>query len=151
MRGTQGRRGARLPWLAAGAVALAAGGGAALQVSVPAGAWVWETMDEVPPPLEFPAGSGAHLASGTLEVRPASAEDARSGRFALGFELRGTDGATAPSGIEGWYVSFADSLHFVPDGSSPAEPVRFRYAWLPDGRVALTDSNGHVWVYRRQS
>lgn len=29
-------------------------------------------------------------------------------------------------------------------------PVRFRYTWLADGTLALTDAEGHVWGYVRE-
>lgn len=137
-------------WAGAAALAACAGVGAvvAAQVAVPLGSWVWETVDERRPPAEFPPGSGWQLTEGTLELRPGDdARDPASGRFVLGFTLRGPDGTTTPAGVEGQFVAFTDSLHFLPDGSDPALPVRFRYRRLGDGRLALTDAEGRVWVY----
>jgi hypothetical protein len=139
--------------------ACAAGGGAerpepAVSAASPSleGTFRWTTLDQQPAPVEFPPGSGATLVGGTLELRgvEAAARDG-SGRFGLRFTMRRTPADSArTTGEDGRFRIAADSLLFTPDGREDRPPVRFRYAWLPGGVLALTDAQGHVWGYVRQ-
>jgi hypothetical protein len=128
--------------------AAASGAPAGTQASLP-GSWVWLTVDERPAPAEFPAGSGAMLLAGSLELRSAGA--AAKGRFGLRFTMRPTPPDTARvTGEDGNFRVIADSLHFVPDGREDKPPVGFRYSWGAQGRLLLTDAQGHVWAYARR-
>ena len=113
------------------------------------GSYRWLTMDDRSPPVEFPAGSGATLVDGLLELH---APDAGAGaRFGLRFTMRPTARDSAKSsGEDGNYSVMGDSLLFMPDGREDRPPVRFRYAWGAGGRLLLTDSQGHVWAYTRR-
>jgi hypothetical protein len=121
------------------------------QEGVPRGSFQWVSLNDRPPPAEFPPGSGAQLLDGTLELRPAAdAPDGLNSRFQLVFTLRVPDGTTSPTPVEGRYTASGDSLLFAPDDAEAAPPVRFRYRWLRDRSQALTDTNGQVWAYTRQ-
>jgi len=52
------------------------------------------------------------------------------------------------SGHDGQFVLQGDTLLFTPAGQNA--PVTFRYAWRPNGELALTDAMNHVWVYARR-
>lgn len=140
----------------AACTAKGAAGGPGVQVAAAdralEGAFRWTTLGGQPVPREFPPGSGAMLVAGSLELRDAAAA-ARdgSGRFSLRFTLRPTPADSArTTGEDGRFRIIADSLLFTPDGRENRPPVRFRYAWLPDGILALTDARGNVWGYVRQ-
>ncbi len=94
------------------------------------------------PPVEFPAGSGAFLKSGILEL----GDDLR---FALQFASRRQDVSdreeTGPVGV---FVIHGDSLLFAPDDSIGHPPVRFRYDLAGDD-LRLWDTAGNTWGYRR--
>jgi hypothetical protein len=115
------------------------------------GAFRWTTLNEQPAPVEFPAGSGATLVAGALELRGLSeAIRAGAGRFGLRFTLRPAGDTARVTGQDGRFRVVGDSLLFTPDGLEQRPPVRFRYAWRSGGVLALTDAQGHVWGYVRQ-
>lgn len=113
----------------------------------PEGRFEWRTLNGRPAPAEFPPNSGVQLTRGTLELTaPTPAADAR---FALVFEVRVGGAEPAPNGVEGRYTVEGDALRFVPDGGDANPPVTFRYEWLSDGTLVLTDALRHVWGYTR--
>ena len=115
------------------------------------GSFEWIALDGRAAPAEFPPGSGASLVAGALELRADADPREQPGRFGLRFTLRRTAADSArTSGEDGAFRVVNDSLHFVPDGRESQPPVRFRYAWGSDGTLALTDTRGHVWIYRRR-
>jgi hypothetical protein len=116
------------------------------------GSFGWTTLNDAPAPTEFPAGSGTTLVSGTLQLdSAAAARRDGSGRFGLRFTMRASASDSAQTtGQDGRFRIAADSLLFTPDGQEDRPPVRFRYAWRPDGTLALTDDQGHVWAYERR-
>ena len=128
---------------------------AATRTSAPdttlAGHFRWVTLDGRAAPAEFPAGSGARLEEGSLELHPTPRDSSGFiGRFALRFGMRATPAdSVRSSGPAGRYRLVADSLHFTPDGREGRPPVRFRYAWRADSLV-LTDMQGHAWGYVRR-
>lgn len=140
------------------ALAACAGGstGAARAVLPPAvdtlleGAFRWTTLNDQPVPVEFPAGSGATLVAGTLQLRGLSeAIRAGAGRFGLRFTMRPPGDTARVTGQDGRFRVAGDSLLFTPDGREDRPPVRFRYAWR-GAMLALTDTQGHVWGYVRE-
>jgi hypothetical protein len=52
------------------------------------------------------------------------------------------------TGNDGQFVLRGDTVVFTPAGQSAT--MRFRYAWRPNGDLALTDNSSHVWVYTRR-
>ena len=115
------------------------------------GAFRWTAVDGRPAPADYPSGSGAMLVDGSLELRdvPAARRDG-TGRFDLRFTLRPPADTARPTGEGGRFRIAGDSLLFTPDGRESRPPVRFRYAWRPDGVLALTDAQGHAWTYVRR-
>lgn len=94
-------------------------------------------------PAEFPAGSGARLESGSLDLLA-------NNRFAMQFRARakGADDARN-SGEAGRYRIGGDTLYFHVDGRDAQPPVVFRYARTSDG-LRLIDSKGNTWAYARK-
>jgi hypothetical protein len=116
------------------------------------GRFAWLAVDGRSAPAEFPPGSGVMLTGGSLALRDlAGARAGTGGRFGLRFTVRsGADSVARTSGEDGRFRIAGDSLQFTPDRREDRPPVRFRYAWKPDGTLALTDTQGHVWTYRRE-
>ena len=115
------------------------------------GMFRWIAVDGRAAPADFPAGSGAMLTAGSLELRGAGgARSGPGGRFGLRFTLQPPGDTARSTGERGAFRLVADSLHFTPDGREARPPVRFRYTWRPDGALALTDAQGHVWIYIRR-
>ncbi|HET9513734.1 MAG TPA: hypothetical protein VFO95_07380 [Gemmatimonadales bacterium] len=116
------------------------------------GRFVWLAVDGRSAPAEFPPGSGVMLIGGSLALRDlAGARAGTGGRFGLRFTVRsGADSVARTSGEDGRFQIAGDSLQFTPDGRENRPPVRFRYGWKADGTLALTDTQGHIWTYRRE-
>lgn len=116
------------------------------------GSFRWVELDGRPSPINFPPGSPSTILDGTLELRGAAvARAGPGGRFGLRFTMSPSPSDSARStGEDGGFRIVGDSLYFTPDGREDRPPVRFRYAWRPDGRLALTDTQGHVWLYVRR-
>jgi hypothetical protein len=94
-------------------------------------------------PAEFPAGSGARLESGSLELQP-------DNRFAMRFVARASGAAdTKSSGESGRYRIGRDTLYFYVDGRDTQPPVTFRFVRTSEG-LRLIDSRGNTWAYARQ-
>ena len=93
-------------------------------------------------PAEFPAGSGARLESGTLELRS-------NKRFAMRFLSRVPGGTAARvAGDDGKYRIGRDTLYFYVDNRA-TRPVTFRFLRTSDG-LRLIDKNGNTWAYVRR-
>lgn len=94
-------------------------------------------------PAEFPAGSGARLESGTLDLQS-------NNRFAMRFGARaaGND-EVKTSGEDGRYRIARDTLYFTVDGRESQPPVTFRFVRTSAG-LNLIDSKGNTWSYARK-
>lgn len=115
------------------------------------GSFRWVAVNEQPAPAEFPAGSGAMLTAGSLDLRDlAAARASHGGRFTLAFTLRPASDTARATGESGRFRVVADSLHFTPAGREGQPPVRFRYLWRPNAELVLVDSRGHAWTYIRK-
>lgn len=94
-------------------------------------------------PAEFPAGSGARLESGTLELQS-------NNRFAMRFGARPSGASEVKtSGEDGRYRIARDTLYFTVDGREAQPPVTFRFVRTSAG-LNLIDSKGNTWSYARQ-
>jgi hypothetical protein len=98
-------------------------------------------------PGEFPPGSGTMIWNGFLQL-----DDSTSAgrRFRIGFTFVPKADSARSQSHGGTFRVVSDSLLFTNDGQETRPPVRFRYAWRPDGVLALTDAQGNVWGYRRR-
>jgi hypothetical protein len=107
------------------------------------GAYRFTAVNKAKVPAEFPAGSGARLESGSLELLS-------SNRFAMRFaaRARGADEVTT-SGEDGRYRIGRDTLYFVVDGRESQPPVTFRFVRTSSG-LNLIDSKGNTWSYVRK-
>jgi hypothetical protein len=108
-----------------------------------AGSYRFSAVNKTRVPAEFPAGSGARLESGTLELQA-------NNRFAMRFQSRAS-GATdvKNSGEDGTYRIGGDTLYFHVDGRESQPPVIFRFVRTSDG-LRLIDSKGNNWAYVRR-
>ncbi|HEU0015439.1 MAG TPA: energy transducer TonB [Longimicrobium sp.] len=108
--------------------------------AAPTGHYRWTHLNGQARPAEFPAGSGARLEDGSIELQPGA-------RFSLRFTTRPPGGAAArESGEDGDFCIGGDTLYFTPDGRDSRPPVVFRFA--REGRVLrLWDSQGNEWRY----
>ncbi len=117
--------------------------GARVQPAPDPGLYEFVAPNGRPAPVEFPAGSGAMIERGTLELQT-------SGRFALRFVGKGSGGGPSePSGEAGHYRASGDTLYFVVDGREAWPPVWFRFA-REDRGLRLTDRAGNQWWYTRR-
>jgi hypothetical protein len=114
---------------------------------VPLGVFEWRTLNGRPAPAEFPPRSGMQLIRGSLELTPATSDT--EARFELVLDVSVAGAAATPNSVAGSFTSEGDMLRFLPDQGDASAPVTFRYAWLPDGTLALTDAIRHVWGYER--
>jgi hypothetical protein len=107
------------------------------------GSYRFTAVNKAKVPAEFPAGSGARLESGSLELLSGN-------RFVMRFASRGR-GATEPktSGESGRYRIGRDTLYFIVDGQDTRPPVTFRFTRTSAG-LNLIDSKGNTWAYARQ-
>jgi hypothetical protein len=113
------------------------------------GGYRWTTLDGNAAPVEFPANSGRRLVYGTLDLHNAmSARSGSGGTYSIRFTEQPMNDTVRTSGNDGQFVLRGDTLLFRPDGQNA--PVVFRYAWRPNGELALTDGARHVWVYVRR-
>jgi hypothetical protein len=87
------------------------------------------------------------LIRGSLELTPATSDT--EARFELVLDVSVAGAAATPNSVAGSFTSEGDMLRFLPDQGDASAPVTFRYAWLPDGTLALTDAIRHVWGYER--
>jgi hypothetical protein len=113
----------------------------------PQGLFEWRTLNGRTAPTEFPRNSGVQLIRGSLELSPPT--PATDARFELAFDVTIGSGAPTPNSVEGRYMVDGDALRFVPAGGEAGPPVTFRYKWLADGTLTLTDALRHVWGYTR--
>jgi hypothetical protein len=113
------------------------------------GNYRWATLDGRPAPLEFPVNTGRRLVYGTLDLRnPIAARSGSAGTYAMRFTEQPMNDTVRTTGNDGRFTLRGDTLFFMPTGQ--ASPVTFRYAWRPNGDLALTDAANHVWVYARR-
>ena len=113
------------------------------------GGYRWTSLDGKAVPVEFPANSGTRLVYGTLDLRNAmSARSGGAGTYSMRFTVQPGADTARTTGNDGQFVLRGDTVLFTPAGES--SPVVFRYAWRPNGELALTDASSHVWVYRRR-
>jgi hypothetical protein len=113
------------------------------------GSYRWTSLDGKVAPVEFPANSGRRLVYGTLDFRNASAaRTASGGSYAMRFTEQPVNDTVRTTGNDGQFVLRGDTVVFTPAGQSAT--MRFRYAWRPNGDLALTDNSSHVWVYTRR-
>jgi hypothetical protein len=107
------------------------------------GAYQFTAVNKARVPAEFPAGSGARLESGTLELQS-------NNRFAMRFQSRAPGAADVrSSGEDGRYRIGRDTLYFYVDGRETQPPVTFRFVRTSDG-LRLIDSKGNNWIYVRR-
>jgi hypothetical protein len=112
------------------------------------GGYRWLTLDGKSAPVEFPANSGRRLVYGTLDLREAANARAASGTYSMRFTEQPVNDTVRTTGADGRFTLRGDSILFTPAGQSAA--VIFRFAWRPNGQLALTDQANHVWVYSRR-
>ena len=113
------------------------------------GNYRWTSLDGKAAPVEFPANSGRRLVYGTLDFRNAiAARTASGGSYAMRFTEQPVNDTVRTTGNDGQFVLRGDTVVFTPAGQSAT--MRFRYAWRPNGDLALTDNSSHVWVYTRR-
>jgi hypothetical protein len=113
------------------------------------GGYRWTGVDGKAAPLEFPLKSGRRLVYGTLDLRNAMAARAGTGgTYSQRFTEQPANDTVRTTGTDGQFVLRGDTLVFSAAGQ--AQTNRFRYAWRPNGDLALTDAENHVWVYTRR-
>jgi hypothetical protein len=113
------------------------------------GTYRWTSLDGRAAPLEFPIRSGRRLVYGTLDLRNAmAARTGSGGSYALRFTEQPMNDTVRITGNDGQFVLRGDTVILTPAGQ--AATLRFRYAWRPNGELALTDTSNHVWVYARR-
>ena len=105
------------------------------------GAYRFAQVNGQSPPLEWPAGSGAMLESGTLVIDT-------TGRFSMQFIVGGPLGSE-PSGQQGAYSVSADTIYFTPDGSTES-PAWFQFELADGGTLRLRDTEQNLWSYARR-
>ena len=112
------------------------------------GGYRWLTLDGKSAPVEFPEKSGRRLVYGTLDLRDAPNARASSGTYSMRFTEQPVNDTARTTGNDGRFTLRGDSILFTPAGQTSA--VVFRFAWRPNGQLALTDQSSHVWVYARR-
>jgi hypothetical protein len=113
------------------------------------GGYRWTSLDGKAAPLEFPRNSGRRIVYGTLDLRNAMAARAgNGGTYSLRFTEQPANDTVRTTGADGQFVLRGDTVVFSPAGQTQTN--RFRYAWRPNGDLALTDAENHVWVYTRR-
>lgn len=107
------------------------------------GAYRFTAVNKSRVPAEFPAGSGARLESGSLELRA-------NNRFVMRFGAKAKGAAEVKTTAEeGRFRIGRDTLYFHVDGRDSQPPVTFRFARTSNG-VRLIDRNGNEWSYVRR-
>jgi hypothetical protein len=113
------------------------------------GGYRWTSLDGKAAPLEFPRNSGRRIVYGTLDLRNAmAARSGSGGTYSLRFTEQPANDTVRTTGTDGQFVLRGDTVVLSP--SAQAQTIRFRYAWRPNGDLALTDVENHVWVYSRR-
>jgi hypothetical protein len=112
------------------------------------GGYRWVSLDGKSLPVEFPEKSGRRLVYGTLDIRDASGARASSGAYSMRFTEQPANDTVRTTGNDGRFTLRGDSILFTPAAQNSA--LVFRFAWRPNGQLALTDPSNHVWVYTRR-
>lgn len=112
------------------------------------GSYGWVSLDGKAAPVEFPANSGRRVVYGTLVLRGAMVARGGGGTYSMRFTEQPANDTVRTTGNDGRFSLRADTVIFTPNESS--QSMKFRYAWRPNGDLALTDMSEHVWIYTRR-
>jgi len=124
--------------------------GSALSDSVLDGRYQVASIDGKTTPVEYPSNPATKIVYGTLDLHDAAASRAgAAGTYSVRLGLQPANDTLRTTADDGTLALRGDTL--VLTSKAPAAPAsRYRFAWLPNGNLALTDGNGHVWVYTRR-
>jgi len=103
------------------------------------GRYEFIAVNDHPPPVEFPVGSGDYLDRGTLDLL-------EGGEYSLRFDV-GWQPNTELSVEGGKYRVAGDTLYLSPEGSA-RDVTKFQYV-LDGTTLWLSDGEGNAWRYTR--
>ena len=101
-------------------------------------------------PVEYPVNPATKIVYGTLDLQNSAAgRSGAGGSYSTRLGLQPPNDTLRTSADDGMLALRGDTL-VLTSKNPPMTALRYRFAWRPNGDLALTDATGHVWVYTRR-